>query len=924
MGRRGMPGAADAGRRLFAAPACARRRPGSRRRAGRCARTGFCPRARSQRRRRPRRRPVVAAAATREALRLSGTWLEWPDGPGRPARRRPRGRARRARRADGPQRRRASRRCCAWPPACSSPRRGRVRAAGRVALLLQNPGDYLVHERVGDEARPPRWRGRARRPWPSATRATSPAASASASRWRSSWATGEPAGGGVPRRADARHGPRAQGRARRRICASWRRAGAAVIVATHDCRVRRRVRAARRPARRRRGRRRRPDRRDARRRLVLRHRDRAHPRRRRRRAAPEEGAELLRAPHDRGGGSRELAARLLLGARRSRWRPAFAWYERTHPSARVLALVATLAALAALGRIAFAPLPNVKPTTDIVLIAGARPGRRARLRRRRGGRAGAPTCSSARARGRRGRWPPGAWCGLAGAVLGRLTPRAPGRLTAGGRVRRGGPGVRRDHELLTWVTFTGDHTLGAYLGDRGHGAARSTSPTPSATSPSPWPSGRRCCARSRASAGASRSPGARAPAAAAPLVALALALRARAAPARRRHARAPTWSTHRTPTAAGARPPAPAPRSSTRAGRRSGWRPRAATRPTCAAAGIRRSTTSARPCRRPHRHRRARAHDPRARARRGRARAASAAATSSPALERHRRGDGSLAGQRRATRRSAFSRCGPRGGRGRPAPGARGAWVARQQNADGGFNGSARAAARARSTTPARRSRRWPPAAARLARGDAAAVSFLRRHQNPDGGFAARAGRVLQRAVHRLRGPGASSRPGTTRPACAAAGSRSRSAYLRSLTQGSGAVRYSRTSAQTPVWVTAQAVMALARKALPAAAASPAGRARRRPPAAAPAPPRSAKTGASGGAAPPRASAALAPRTPMLRVGPRPGHGHGRRDGPHSPRTWSSAEDALGFPPRYASRCPQGDRGARAPRRARPRGRRAS
>ena len=48
----------------------------------------------------------------------------------------------------------------------------------------------------------------------------------------------------------------------------------------------------------------------------------------------------------------------------------FGWYERSHPSARVLALVATLAALAALGRIAFAPLPSVKPTTDIVLLTG--------------------------------------------------------------------------------------------------------------------------------------------------------------------------------------------------------------------------------------------------------------------------------------------------------------------------------------------------------------------------------------------------------------------------------------------------------------------------------------------------------------------------------------------------------------------------
>jgi energy-coupling factor transport system ATP-binding protein len=32
------------------------------------------------------------------------------------------------------------------------PTRGRLRAAGRVGLLLQTPGDYLVHERVGDEA----------------------------------------------------------------------------------------------------------------------------------------------------------------------------------------------------------------------------------------------------------------------------------------------------------------------------------------------------------------------------------------------------------------------------------------------------------------------------------------------------------------------------------------------------------------------------------------------------------------------------------------------------------------------------------------------------------------------------------------------------------------------------------------------------
>jgi len=49
----------------------------------------------------------------------------------------------------------------------------------------------------------------------------------------------------------------------------------------------------------------------------------------------------------------------------------FVWYERSRPTAKVLSLVATLAGLAVVGRIAFAPIPNVKPaTTDIVLFAG--------------------------------------------------------------------------------------------------------------------------------------------------------------------------------------------------------------------------------------------------------------------------------------------------------------------------------------------------------------------------------------------------------------------------------------------------------------------------------------------------------------------------------------------------------------------------
>jgi hypothetical protein len=51
------------------------------------------------------------------------------------------------------------------------------------------------------------------------------------------------------------------------------------------------------------------------------------------------------------------------------------------------------------------------------------------------------------------------------------------------------------------------------------------------------------------------------------------------------------------------------------------------------------------------------------------------------------------------------------------------------------------------------------------------------------------------------------------------AGSRSPLAYIESLLAPDGSVRYSRTSAQTPVWVTAQALIALAGKPFPIAPA---------------------------------------------------------------------------------------------------------
>ncbi len=63
----------------------------------------------------------------------------------------------------------------------------------------------------------------------------------------------------------------------------------------------------------------------------------------------------------------ELASFLILGAVLI---GGFAWYERSRPRSQIVALVAALAALAIAGRVAFAALPNVKPTTDIVIFAG--------------------------------------------------------------------------------------------------------------------------------------------------------------------------------------------------------------------------------------------------------------------------------------------------------------------------------------------------------------------------------------------------------------------------------------------------------------------------------------------------------------------------------------------------------------------------
>ena len=158
-----------------------------------------------------------------------------------------------------------------------------------------------------------------------------------------------------------------------------------------------------------------------------------------------------------------LASSLLLGAVLI---TGFAWYERTHPTTRVLALVAVLAALAALGRVAFAPLPNVKPTTDIVLIAGLVLGGAP------GFMVGAIAGLASNVFFGQGPWTPwqmAAWgaVGVAGALFARvLGGRPPGRIPLAIVCGLAGLAFGAVMNLHLWVTYSGDHTLaklGAYF-----------------------------------------------------------------------------------------------------------------------------------------------------------------------------------------------------------------------------------------------------------------------------------------------------------------------------------------------------------------------------------------------------------------------------------------------------------------------------
>jgi len=139
----------------------------------------------------------------------------------------------------------------------------------------------------------------------------------------------------------------------------------------------------------------------------------------------------------------------------------FWWYERSRPSSKEVALVATMAALSALGRDAFAALPDVKPTTTMVLICGyafgGGPGFAV-------GAVGALASNIFLGQGSWTPWQMLAWgaVGVAGSMLGRVLRRRPlPRLTLALLCALAAEMFNLLIDLYSW-SQGGAHTLSAY------------------------------------------------------------------------------------------------------------------------------------------------------------------------------------------------------------------------------------------------------------------------------------------------------------------------------------------------------------------------------------------------------------------------------------------------------------------------------
>ena len=167
---------------------------------------------------------------------------------------------------------------------------------------------------------------------------------------------------------------------------------------------------------------------------------------------------------------------------------------------------------------------------------------------------------------------------------------------------------------------------------------------------------------------------------------------------------------------------------------------------------------------------------------------------------RHRRSDGSFDGYVSYTSFAIFAL--RRSGASPKTVTSAARWIERHQNSDGGFNVGGRGASGIDDTASAVQALKLAGRTAAARRG----ATFLARQQNAQRRLPADPQRRAERAVDGVRRPGlvaAGGHEGAVKKG---------QAYIRSLTEPNGLVRYSRTGRQTPVWVSAQALMALHRR----------------------------------------------------------------------------------------------------------------
>jgi energy-coupling factor transport system substrate-specific component len=475
----------------------------------------------------------------------------------------------------------------------------------------------------------------------------------------------------------------------------------------------------------------------------------------------------------------------------------FAWYERIRPDARIVALVATLAAFAALGRIAFAALPNVKPTTDIVLVSGYALGAGP------GFVVGALAALVSNFFFGQGPWTPwqmAGWgaTGIIGAGLAMVTRHRIGRWQLAIACAVVGFAFTVLQDVGDWVTYS-DHSvaqLGVYVGkgigfDAVHAAGCLVFAL--AFGPALLRSIGRFTARLQVSWVAPG--GTIAPAVLVVVLSVATVTWLASQPAPVRAAASPADYLRAAQNSDGGLGEAPGQSSSQLF---SGWaalglaadgiNPQRVVKDGHSLAGYLQGGGES---------------DPGSLERTILALRASGLSASAQvdALERQIGANGAVSDQ---TNLTAFAVLALKAASVGPSH-ATLSWLARQQDADGGFNFSTAGGASDIDDTGA------VLEALASAGSNSRAVRFLERHQNGDGGFPSEPGgdsnaQSTSWAVQGLLAAGAGG--GAVDRALG---------YLSSLIAPDGHVRYSRSSDQTPVWVTGQAEMALARKPLPLA-----------------------------------------------------------------------------------------------------------